>query len=99
MSAVFLLNRRYAPFYKWTHRALRQLPVLGPATARLLENLVAAGPAAKEALVEEVCRLVVGELNRQGLSDKRNDFLLEQALEVQNGIKDETIRALSVFIG
>ena len=29
MSLAFLLNRRYAPFYKWRHRALLTLPTLG----------------------------------------------------------------------
>ena len=28
MSLVYLLNRRYAPFYKWMHRGLHGLPVL-----------------------------------------------------------------------
>lgn len=37
-SMIFLLNRRYAPFYKWTHRALRELPLL-PETAGLLHRL------------------------------------------------------------
>lgn len=37
-SMIFLLNRRYAPFYKWTHRALRELPLL-PETAGLLHGL------------------------------------------------------------
>lgn len=29
ISMVFLLNKKYAPFYKWMHRAMRDLPVLG----------------------------------------------------------------------
>ena len=29
VSMVFLLNKKYMPFYKWMHRALRELPVLG----------------------------------------------------------------------
>ena len=27
MSIVYLLNRKYAPFYKWMHRGLRELAV------------------------------------------------------------------------
>ena len=27
IGLVFLLNRRYAPFYKWLHRAVRDLPL------------------------------------------------------------------------
>ena len=29
ISMIFLLNKRYKPFYKWMHRALKDLPVLG----------------------------------------------------------------------
>lgn len=41
-SMVFLLNKRYAPFYKWTHRAMRELEVL-PEAAELLARLITAG--------------------------------------------------------
>ncbi len=29
MQIVYLLNRKYAPFYKWMHRGLKELPVCG----------------------------------------------------------------------
>ena len=35
---VFLLNKKYTPFYKWLHRGLKKLPVLQE-TAGLLEQL------------------------------------------------------------
>lgn len=34
IALVFLLNRRYAPFYKWLHRAVRDLPILGARSMR-----------------------------------------------------------------
>ncbi|HEX2965958.1 MAG TPA: DUF4037 domain-containing protein, partial [Syntrophorhabdaceae bacterium] len=39
ISMVFLFNRRYKPFYKWMHRAVRELPVLGKAVHELLSQL------------------------------------------------------------
>lgn len=36
-SMVFLLNRRYAPFYKWTHRAMRDLPLVPEAAGLLMQ--------------------------------------------------------------
>lgn len=38
MAAVFLLNRRYMPFYKWSHRGMHHLPVVSGA-AELLDEL------------------------------------------------------------
>ena len=29
---IYLLNRRYKPFYKWFHRRLKELPILGEKT-------------------------------------------------------------------
>ena len=29
VSMTFLLNKRYMPFYKWAHRGVEQLPILG----------------------------------------------------------------------
>ena len=34
MSLIFLINRKYAPFYKWMHRAVKSLQILGEWTHR-----------------------------------------------------------------
>ena len=84
MQLVFLLNRRYAPFYKWLHRAVGELPLLGPAVqahvAVLLDDRSAATRAAR---MEEIAALLVTEIRRQGLSDSASDFLLDHAPLVQ----------------
>jgi len=41
ISIVYLLNKRYRPFYKWMHRGLRDLPVLGATSYALLAGLTA----------------------------------------------------------
>ena len=40
ISMVFLLNKQYKPFYKWMHRAVKQLPILGDTMYRLFSDLV-----------------------------------------------------------
>jgi len=41
ISIVYLLNKRYRPFYKWMHRGMKGLPVLGEPCYRLLGDLCA----------------------------------------------------------
>lgn len=41
LSMVFLLNKRYVPFYKWAYRAVLDLPVLGRFTGNQLAELAA----------------------------------------------------------
>jgi hypothetical protein len=106
ISMVFLLNRQYKPFYKWMHRALKQLPTLGETVHGLFSDLVADYGKGQEEyvhtrksdLIEAVCRLVTGELKRQQLSDSRSDFLLDHGPIVQTKIKDVRIRDMNVWI-
>jgi len=80
ISLVFLLNRRFAPFYKWLHRAVRDLPVLGNEIHRQIAALLDCGASGQKAdIMEETAVLLAGELRRQGLSDSASDFLLDHA--------------------
>jgi hypothetical protein len=100
MSLVFLLNRKYTPFYKWTHRALKSLPLLGEEIYIKLNDLISVTDTEKKAeIVEETCILVIKELTAQGLSDKSSEFLLDHGPEVQSRIKDDNIRSIDVWAG
>jgi len=93
IAVVFLLNRRYAPFYKWLHRAVRDLPLLGREVhERVGALLKAAEPEQQEETMEAVSVLLADELRRQGLSDSPSDFLLDHAPRVQSHIRDATLR-------
>jgi hypothetical protein len=106
ISMVFLLNKRYKPFYKWMHRAVRELPILGDEVYSLLSDLVAdCGEkpgegihTRKSDLMEETCRLVIEELKKQRLSDSGSDFLLDHGPVVQAKIKDTRIRDMNVWV-
>lgn len=93
IGLVFLLNRRYAPFYKWLHRAVGDLPLLGRSVHDRVGALVqTAEPARREEIMEEICVLLADELRRQGLSDWPGDFLLEHAPRVRAQITDPGLR-------
>jgi len=100
-SMVFLLNRAYKPFYKWMHRGLIGLPILGPEMHMLLSDLVCEEEGLyshRIQVVESISALIIRELRRQGLSASTSDFLLDHGPCVQGTIEDRTIRALGPWV-
>jgi hypothetical protein len=93
IALVFLLNRRYAPFYKWLHRAVKDLPLMGHEVHKCVGALLtAAEPEQQEETMEAASVLLADELRRQGLSDSPSDFLLDHAPRVQAHIRDAALR-------
>lgn len=93
IGLVFLLNRRYAPFYKWLHRAVRDLPLMGRDVHAHVGALLDAGAPDQQAdIMETISVSLTDELRRQGLSDSRSDFLLDHAPQVQARISDARLR-------
>ena len=105
VSMLFLLNKQYKPFYKWMHRALRNLPLLGNMIYDLCSDLTTAHTVEsgrklyerKADLMETICRHVIGELRRQGLTDSASDFLLDHGPLVQSKIQDPAIKNMSAW--
>ena len=101
MSLVYLLNRRYAPYYKWLHRGLLALPrLLGHAVhARIAALVSAANADEKRTHIEVLCALAVAELQAEGLSDADSPFLVDHGPLIHRRIDDPALRRLSVLIG
>jgi hypothetical protein len=94
MLLVFLLNRRYAPFSKWLHRGVGELPLLGRTVQTQVATLLDDGGAdTRSAMMEEIAALLVAEIRRQDLSDSTSDFLLDHAPLVQQRISDPVLRS------
>lgn len=102
ISAVYLLNNQYAPFYKWMQHGLKTLPRLGATVGGMLESLTAypaAGMAEEDYYVQkiqqmqQICAVLVTELQRQGLSESNDPFLVEQGMQVHNHISHAGLRA------
>ena len=102
ISAVYLLNNQYAPFYKWMQHGLKTLPRLGVAVGGMLESLTAypaTGMAEEDYYVQkiqqmqQICAVLVTELQRQGLSESNYPFLVEQGMQVHNHISHAGLRA------
>ena len=97
---VFLMNKRYAPFYKWAHRAVQGLPLLGKYMYGQVEALLTATDDPKKtAMIESTCQALISQLKDQGLTDSGSDFLPDHGPEVQKRINDPEMRSLSVWVG
>ncbi|MBT8338863.1 MAG: DUF4037 domain-containing protein [Desulfatitalea sp.] len=92
MTLVYLLNKRYAPFYKWLHRGVKELPLLGKWAHHLVVDLVQPTDLKrKPPIIESACAVIVKALKNEGLSDSPSDFLLEHAHRVHGLIRDEAL--------
>ena len=102
IKCAFLLNGRFAPYYKWCFRGLRDLPSLSE-LAEFLEYMINAGNSEDEVrvksdMINTVAELINDELLRKGYVSARNSDLEKQAYSVNNTIVDNDIRNLDIMI-
>ncbi|MDY6082957.1 MAG: DUF4037 domain-containing protein [Actinomycetaceae bacterium] len=90
LRAIFLLNKRYMPFYKWAHRAARELPILGEEAAVLLDRIATEQDATED--IEILSQAVIDELHRQQLSSSSADFLVDHARILREQIIEPELR-------
>jgi len=76
MSMVYLLNRTYAPFYKWMHRGMGKLLVL-PEIREILNTLVdfPAGDERIPQTIEMIVAMIIAEMKKQGLTSGEDNYL------------------------
>ena len=101
LSAVYLLNRRYMPFYKWSFRGTDDLPLLKNAASALrklsLADDAGAYDTAKQDLIENICIDVIREMNRQHLTYVTETFMEAQALDLMKGVSDTRISSMHIL--
>lgn len=106
ISLIFLLNKEYKPFYKWMHRGMKPLPILGEVIHKLLLELVTTHEGfldkslyeKRNCLIEEISQHIIAELRREGLSDSSSDFLLDHGPIIQSKIQDMRLRGIDVWL-
>ena len=101
LASSFLLNRRYQPYYKWSFRALRELPRLSE-LAGPLERLLTTGNDAtqaeeKAALIERIAGEIADLLREQKLSGLTGSELERHAYAVNDRIADGMLRNLHIL--
>ena len=101
LKAVFLLNRAYMPYYKWSFRALQTLPG-GEDLGRSLEWLLSTdnGEAMAEDkyfCMEGIAGDVIDRLQEQGITEATCGDLEKHAYSVNDGIRDSAVRNLHIL--
>jgi hypothetical protein len=101
MNIVFLLNKKYVPYYKWSFRAMRELPILS-SLEKELESLISSGnsdieASEKQKSIEKICCEIINELNNQGLTSYQSTEMEGHAYSVNDKIVDNTIRNLNIL--
>lgn len=96
LAAIFLLNERYLPYYKWQFRALRALPLL-PELAQPLEFLLTTGNDAalseqKVGVIEDIAFRIIAALQAQSLTDAVCGDLEKHAYSVNDRVADSNLR-------
>jgi hypothetical protein len=100
MSLVHLLNRSYAPYYKWLLRSTAALQLLGGLIAEKISALVLVHDnGEKQAIMEEICAALVAQLQVEGVSDSPSRFLADHGPVIHEKIADPFLRNLNVWTG
>jgi hypothetical protein len=103
LHCIYLLNRAYMPYYKWSFRGLRSLSRLNHLSEDL-EYLISSDNAEQSAkekteIIERLCSAVSKELREQGLSERKDSEMEMQAYAVNDNIRDSVIRTMHILQG
>lgn len=93
---VFLLNRRYKIFYKWSNLALLDLKIIGEEIHKILNEMVFSQN--KIPFIRKICEILIKELKSQNLSKIDSDFLGDYGVDIQKNINDEFFKNYSPWL-
>ncbi len=113
LSCIYLLNKKYKPYYKWAFKGLDDCIVLNDLKELIKEltelphqysawdnnHLLVNINDKKVILIEKICQRIITELHHQNLSDSTDDFLENHTLIIMNKIKDKDIRLKHIMEG
>lgn len=102
-SLVYLINGKYAPFYKWALRGMKNLEIFSGFSEKLscllTGGFTADEIAVKQSIIENICSLTADYMRNSGLAESGSDFLEPLAYQVQNKIRNSEIRSLHIMEG
>lgn len=101
ISAIYILNDKYMPFYKWAFKGLDGLNVLKN-TASKLSELVLLSDSKENAdkkihIIEAICRDVARELNVRKYTNTGDYFLETHGIELMKTIEDSRLGNMHIM--
>ena len=101
IKVLYLLDKKYCPYYKWMWRGLANVKDEYDIAAKL--RVLALGDLgdykAVSAKVEEIAALIIRLLHAQELSDSGEGYLERQAYSVIDPIEDAQLQRLPIMMG
>lgn len=109
ISLVYLLNKKYCPFYKWMHRGMKELTFMSEIGDMLMlltdvtdskqkwQSGDAQAADGRLLIIGAVCQVVAQELYAQGLTKTQDTYMEAHAQELLQGIEDEELRSMHIL--
>lgn len=103
ISAIYLLNNVYEPFYKWAYRGLANLEILGSISDALqglteLDNSPQ-NVKTKQEVIEDIAILMIKEFENQDITKAQGNDLEKHAYSILDSIKNNTLRNMHIMDG
>ncbi len=101
MRLIYLLNKVYAPFYKWLLKGVALLPILGIEISPLIEKVLTGhdknasggtGWKQQQDTMELICQKVIAKLQDLGVTDEKAPFLTDHVPSILGKVKDSEFK-------
>ncbi len=103
VNVIFLLNKRYEPYYKWCFKALGELEKFSEYKDSLEYLLTSTNDEKtsliKSEIIEDISKNIIFELKNQNLTEESGSDLEKHAYSVNKKISDNGLRNARIFEG
>lgn len=101
MKTVFLLNKKYMPYYKWSFRAMRDLKLFSTFSDSFEYLLTSENDSAtaqtKTDVIEDIASMIIGYLVDNEMTKAICGDLEKHAYSINDSISDPNIRNMNIF--
>ena len=101
MKTVFLLNKKYMPYYKWSFRAMRDLKLFSTFSDSFEYLLTSENDSAtaqtKTDVIEDIASMIIGYLIDNEMTKAICGDLEKHAYSVNDSISDPNIRNMNIL--